>query len=211
MYPISALVLRYTTRSKKEKLNIVKNLGYKNLNKGLRRLDHLIQTGQCPYSLREKLPSVLGIDPSAIQEAFEATLAQQREEEEKARRAEEDFERTTFRPHLWVIHELENPPVGSICGIERWKIITLHENISNLRWSDQCITIKEKIIVHQSDVSVDESIFGRVKGYVYRRNYDESYYFSTDGILLGKYRSKINNPEVYIQIGNKKLRGGILK
>ncbi len=119
-----------------------------------------------------------------------------------------------FRVYPWTLPEVGVPNfiyLVAFVGIEHWKVITLHENISNLRWSDQCITIKEKIIVHQSDVSVDESIFGRVKGYVYRRNYDESYYFSTDGILLGKYRSKINNPEVYIQIGNKKLRGGILK
>ena len=83
---------------------------------------------------------MLGIDPSAIQEAFEATLAQQREEEEKAR---EEYERKTFRPHIWIMHELENPPLGSICivaftGIEHWKVITLPEDIASLRWSEQC-------------------------------------------------------------------------
>jgi hypothetical protein len=57
MYKISELVLRYTSRSKEDKLNIVKKLGYKNLNKGFRRLDTLIQTGQCPDSLRNKLPT----------------------------------------------------------------------------------------------------------------------------------------------------------
>jgi len=76
MYPISALILRNISW-KTDKLSLIQKLGYKNLNKGLLRLEHLIQTGQCPDSLREKLPTVLGIDPSAIQEAFEATLAQQ--------------------------------------------------------------------------------------------------------------------------------------
>jgi len=214
MYPISALILRYTSRSKEEKLNIVKKLGgYKNLNKGLRRLEHLIQTGQCPDSLREKLPSVLGIDPSAIQEAFEATLAQQREEEEKAR---EEYERKTFRPHIWVKHELENPPLGSICivafiGIEHWKVITLPEDIASLRWSEQCWTLREKIREHQSQEYVDRSMFGKVTGYLYRKTYDDSLLFSTDGTLLEMYRPQISKPEVYLKVGNKKIRGGLLE
>ncbi len=86
MYKISELILRYTSRSKEDKLNIVKKLGYKNLNKGFRRLDTLIQTGQCPDSLRNKLPTALGLEPSVIQKAYEQTLNQLEEEEEKARR-----------------------------------------------------------------------------------------------------------------------------
>ena len=79
MYKISELILRYTSRSKEDKLNIVKKLGYKNINRGLRRLDTLIQTGQCPDSLRKKLPTALGLDPSVIQKAYEQTLNQLRE------------------------------------------------------------------------------------------------------------------------------------
>ena len=216
MYPISALILRYTSRSKEEKFNIVKKLGYKNLNKGLRRLEHLIQTGQCPDSLREKLPTVLGIDPSAIEEAFEATLAQQRVDEEKDRRTREDYERKTFRPHLWVKHELQNPPVGSICivafiGIEHWKIITLPEDIASLKWSDQRMTIIEKIREHQSQECVNTNIFGKVTGYLYRKTYNDSYLFNIDGTLLQKYKSRIRKPEIYLKIGKKEIRGGLLK
>jgi len=216
MYPISALILRYTSRSKKEKLNIVNKLGYKNLNKGLRRLDHLIQTGQCPDSVREKLPSVLGIDTSTIQEAFEATLAQQQDEKEKARRARDDHERKTFRPHLWVIHEREDPPVGSISivafiGIDHWKVITLPDDIASLRWSDQCCTIRKEIREHQSQEYVDRSMFGKVTGYLYRKTYEDSFLFNTEGIFIEKYRSHIYKPEIYLKLGNKKIRGGLLK
>jgi len=187
----------------------------KNLNKGLRRLDQLIQTGQCPDSLREKLPSVLGIDPSAIKEAFEATLAQQREEEEKARRIRENYERKTFRPHICVKHELENPPIGSISivafiGIEHWKAKTLPEDIANLRWSEQCCIIRKKIREHQSQECVNTNIFGKVTGYLYRKTYNDSYLFNIDGTLLQKYKSRIRKPAIYLKIGKKEIRGGLM-
>ncbi len=186
MYKISELILRYTSRSKEDKLNIVKKLGYKNLNKGFRRLDTLIQTGQCPDSLRKKLPTALGLEPSVIQKAYELTLNQLEEEEEKARRDREEYERRTFRPHIWVKHELEYPPLGSICivgflGIENWKVITLPEDISGLQWSEQCKTVREKIREHQSQEYVDTGLFRKVIEYIYRKTYDKSFLFSTNG------------------------------
>jgi len=215
MYQISELILRYTSRSKEDKLTIVKKLGYKNLNKGLHRLDHLIQTGQCPDSLRKKLPTALGLDPSVIQRAYELTLNQLEEQEEKARRDRESYERRMFRPHIWVKHELEYPPV-SICivafiGIEHWKVINLPEDIAGLRWSEQFKTIREKIIEHQSQEYVDKSMFGKVIGYIYRKTYDKSFLFSANGNLLEIYSPKVRKPEVYLEVGNKKIREGLLK
>jgi len=211
---ISALILRYASRSKEEKLNIVKKLGYKNLNKGLRRLDNFIQAGQCPESLREKLPTVLGLEPSAIQQAYELTLTQQGEEKENARRNREEHERKTFRPHIWVKHELKNPPLGSICivafiGIEHWKVITLPDDIAGLEWSEQFNTVREEIREHQSQEDVDRSMFGKVTGYLYRKTYDDSFLLSSDGTLLEIYSPKVRKPEVYLKVGNKKIQEGI--
>jgi hypothetical protein len=216
MYKISELVLRYTSRSKEDKLNIVKKLGYKNLNKGFRRLDTLIQTGQCPDSLRKKLPTALGLDPLVIQKAHELTLNQLEEEEEKARKGREEYERRTFRPHIWVKHELENPPLGSICivgflGIHNWKVITLPEDIAGQQWSEQFKALREKIREHQSQENVDRSMFRKVIGYIYRKTYDKSFLFCTKGNLLEVYSQKIRKPEVYLKVGNKKIHGGLLK
>ena len=216
MYQISELILRYTSRSKEDKLNIVKKLGYKNLNRGLRRLDTLIQTGQCPDSLRKKLPTALGLDPLVIQKAYEQTLNQLEEQEEKARRDREEYERRTFRPHIWVKHEREYPPVGSICqvaflGIHNWKVITLPEDIAGLQWSEQFKALREKIREHQSQENVDTNIFRKVIGYIYRKTYDKSFLFSTNGNFLEVYRPKVRKPEVYLKVGNKKIHEGLLK
>jgi hypothetical protein len=216
MYKISELILRYTSRSKEDKLNIVKKLGYKNLNKGFRRLDTLIQTGQGPDSLRNKLPTALGLEPSVIQKAYEQTLNQLEEEEEKARRDRESYERRMFQPHLWIKHEREYPPVGSICivgflGIHNWKVITLPEDILGLQWSEQCKTVREKIREDQSQEYVDTSIFRKVIGYIYRKTYDKSFLFSTNGNFLEIYSPKVRKPEIYLKVGNKKIHEGLLK
>jgi hypothetical protein len=216
MYKISELILRYTSRSKEDKLNIVKKLGYKNLNKGFRRLDNLIQTGQCPDSLRKKLPTALGLEPSVIQEAYELTLNQLEEEEEKARRDRESYERRMFQPHLWIKHEREYPPVGSICqvallGIHNFKVITLPEDILGLQWSEQCKTVREKIREHQSQEYVDTGLFRKVIEYIYRKTYDKSFLFSTNGNFLEIYSPKVRKPEIYLKVGNKKIHEGLLK
>ena len=216
MYQISELIFRYLSDSKEDKLNIVKKLGYKNLNKGLRRLDKLIQTGECPDSLRKKLPAVLGLDPYAIEQAYELTLSQIEEQEEKATQNIESYERRMFRPHIWVKHELENPPLGTICiaafiGIEHWKVIALPEYITDLRWSEQFKTLKNKIREHQSLEHVDKSMFGKVIGYIYRKTYDKSFLFSPNGNLLEIYTSKVRKPEVYLKVGYKEINEGLQK
>ena len=216
MYPISKIILQAIDGRKENKLRIVKKLGFKNLNKGVRRLEHIIHTGQCSKSMRDMLPFALGLDHVAIQQALKVTLTQRREEEENSRRRRDEYERRCFRPHIWIKHELENPPLGSICivgfvGIEHWKVIQLPEYVGRKPLSEQFRAVRGKIREHQRREDVDESMFGGVMGYLYRKTYDNSFLFSIDGSLAEIYSSKLNYPDLNIRVGKGKVRGGLLK
>lgn len=216
MYPISKIILQAIDGCKENKLRIVKNLGFKNLSKGVRRLEHLINTGQCPDSLKDMLPFALELDPVAIHQAFEDTLTQQIKEEENSRSREVEYERRSFRPHIWIKHELEYPPLGSICivgfvGIEHWKVIQLPEDIGCKPWSEQFSAVRGKIREHQLREHVDGSMFGRVLGYLYRKAFDSGFLFSIDGALVEIYSPKLINPNVYVSVGKVKVRGGLLE
>src|ERR1700758_3119705 len=100
-YQISKLITQIISGNKERKREIVLKLGYKNLDKGYRRLHHLIETGECPEPMKRMLPYALGIDPQVLEDAFEATARQKQEEIELARKHQEEYERRTFKPHLW--------------------------------------------------------------------------------------------------------------
>ena len=56
MYAISRLINDVISSSKELKREVILRLGYQNLNKGYRRLNNLIETGECPMSLKDMLP-----------------------------------------------------------------------------------------------------------------------------------------------------------
>jgi hypothetical protein len=215
MYPISNIILRAINGSKENKLRMVMNLGFKNLSKGVRRLEHLIHTGWCPEFIKDMLPSALGLEPKTIQRAFEDTHTQHREEEEDYRRRKDEHARTSFRPHIWIKHERENPQLGSVCivgfaGIQHWKVIPLPDDIGCKPWIEQFRVVREEIGIHRLREGVDRSMFGGVLGYMYRKTYDNSFLFSNDGALVEVYSPKLTNPDVHVRVGKDLVRGGLL-
>ena len=99
-YQISKLITGVISGNKELKREIVLRLGYMNLDKGYRRLYHLIETGECPEPMRKMLPRALEVDSQIVEDAFEITARQKQEERELERRHQEEYERRTFKPHL---------------------------------------------------------------------------------------------------------------
>lgn len=163
-------------------------MGYKNLDKGYRRLYHLIETGECPEPIKKILPTALGVETQVVEDAFKATSQQIAEEVELAKRCQEEYEIRTFKPHQWIEHECKGPPVGTICivafvGIGNFKVLNQPKNINELEWDEQVRLVQERIRLHQQDEGTHDHIFGRVEGYLYRQSYDDSFLFSRNGEL----------------------------
>ncbi len=100
MYAISRLINDVISQSKEAKRNVVLKLGYKNINKGYRRLNALIETGECPPFLKEKLPKALNLDKELIDQAFVLTAQEKAKEAELARQRREEYQRANFKPHV---------------------------------------------------------------------------------------------------------------
>jgi hypothetical protein len=216
MYEISKLINQTISGNKERKRDIVLKLGYKNLDKACRRLHHLIETGECSEPIKKMLLTALGVEPQVVEEAFKATSKQIAEEEELARRSQEEYERRTFKPHLWIEHERKGPPVGTICivafvGIENFKVLNLPKNINELEWDEQVRLVQDRIGLHQKEEEIHDHIFGRVEGYLYRQCYDDSFLFSRNGEVLRCNIGRVDEPEVSLKIGNKQISGGLLK
>jgi hypothetical protein len=213
MYEISKLINQFISGNKQRKREIVLNLGYKNLDKGYRRLYHLIETGECPELMRKMLPTALGVEPQVVEDAFKATAQQIAEEVELTRRRQEEYERRTFKPHLWIEHELSRPrsiAMAGLSGINSFKIVSLPEGINQLSWNEQKRVVRWAIRQHQQNKGPEDCMFGKVTGYVYRQTYDDSHLFSKDGKLLESNIGKFHKPESSLKIVGKEVSSELI-
>ena len=74
MFEISKLINHVIGGDRNRKLKVVAKLGFENdLFNGCRRLDNLVNTGECSEYLRKKLPEAFGLDPELVNKAFKDT------------------------------------------------------------------------------------------------------------------------------------------
>ncbi len=213
MYAIGRLICQVIGQSKEKKKEVVQKLGYQNLNKGYRRLKELIETGYCPEEMGKKLPFALGVEAEKVEEAWRATQRQIQEEEERAQREREAYERKNFRPHLYLQHERRWPQSVAIVafgGEERWKVIWLPPDIHLLEWPEQERIVRETIRNHQATFEAHTGQFGRTVGYIYCPTYDERILFSIEGKVLNRHMDQPQRPRFSLHIGHRTLREGFL-
>ena len=103
--------------------DLMRRAGYKNIAKGLRRLDELL-AGDLDKTrgLIRALPAALDVPPEVVEHAIEETRRRIAEAQEAARQAREAAWRAAFRPHAIILTERTVPQpifVAAIIGVER--------------------------------------------------------------------------------------------
>tara|TARA_B100000315_G_C14458819_1_gene532756 strand:+ start:103 stop:708 length:606 start_codon:yes stop_codon:yes gene_type:complete len=184
-YAIGELIKSITEGDKEKKKELIRRLGYKekNIGKGCNKLDRLACEGTCTKAFRELLISSLCDDPEIVRDAFEETRKQQWKERT-------DYERSVFKPHLYTINEHKRPTQITMCAVaggERLKIIDLQEHIADQNWASQQEIVRKRIKqgVDQGRVN-STSFYGKVKGYIYRKTYDDAFRFDLNGNFVEK-------------------------
>ena len=200
-------------KNKEGKKAIVLALGYKNLNKGYRRLEKSMFTGYLDTGLINKLPEIFGIDKKISDLAIRSTQRQLQEEEKIAKEISELIDRLNFKPHLWRKHASKIPhPIFLVafCGIYFFKYVKLPEDITFRPVFEQLEIIDETI---KTDLEINKSHkpFGETTGYYYRKTYDETFEFSTDGKMIGKFGGTIDTKEATLSYKGREIGGFIRK
>jgi len=113
-----------------KKSELVKAIGYQNINKGMRKLDACI-TGEGIYKNKKLLFNVgrvLEIDDQTLNEAIKKTS-------EEIKHKQEKHERLHFKPHIYIKHSESTPrSITTVCfiGVSYFKHIELPPNIHML-------------------------------------------------------------------------------
>ena len=194
MYAIGKLIYQTIDRDKQKKQEVVEKLGYKNISKGLRRLDDLIKSGSCHKEIHDRLPFALGVDAVLVKDAFEETKKQLQAEREEC-------ERKHFYPHIWIVHEQTRPnsiTIVGLTGIHNWKEIKLPKNINQKEWSVQEEIVRKNIKESKPKLIYHGSMFGKVTEYIYRQTYEDSILFSAEGEVINMKYGKVNKPLCWV-------------
>ena len=189
-----------------KKSELVKAIGYQNINKGMRKLDACITGEGIHKKFLVNLARVLEIDDQTLNEAIKKTL-------EEIKRKQEKQERLHFKPHIYIKHSESTPrSITTVCfiGVSYFKHIELPPNIHMLSDEKQIETVTKIINKHYQIEEGKNGMFGHITGYIYRKTYDDSIEFSVTGEVLGRSTEKIHEGKATLTIGGKTIEGGIL-
>ena len=190
------------------KSELVKAIGYQNINKGIRKLDACI-TGEGIYKNKKLLFNVgrvLEIDDQTLNEAIKKTLEEIKHKQEKQ-------ERLHFKPHIYIKHSESTPrSITTVCfiGVNYFKHIGLPPETHLLPSEKQVETVSKIINKHYQSEEGKNLMFGHITGYIYRKTYDDSIEFTVTGEVLGHSTEKIYEPKATLTVGGKTIEDGIL-
>ena len=202
MYPISNLVRDYLLQNKLTRVEFVKKLRYKNLEKGLYNLNQLLQEGIVNRYLVTRLPNAMKIDPSIIKKAVLRTF-----------RMKKNRNGYGFHPFLFIKTESENTgnnPVIKLFGYERLKTLKLPAYILDLPIQEQLDLIKNEICKNYRDLHGTIAVFGNITGYVYCSRENEPEYEKLHFSIHGNIAESTLNLYSLQHLNNTKNRVAVV-
>ena len=171
MYQIGQLIISILEKQSISKCELIKRVGYKNIGKGLRRLDDLINNGTANDFLINNLHTALGILELEVKSALILT-------HETIDKERKERERKIFKPHLVIKTQNKRPSsIWACCitgGFEAHRTIQLPNDFLEMEYDSQLNVIKKIILNHYKELNGISHFFGKILGYIFCKYYDEN-------------------------------------
>ncbi len=175
---IEALILERCAAVKLKRSDLVRRAGFKNVAKGLRRLDELCAGKlQSTASLVAGLPAALELPPGVVDDAVRQTEEQVAEARRIAEQEEEAVWRAKFQPCAYFVGTTERPSSISMYGLtggaDRWLKIPLDISQPPVTFAAQALAV-----VRQTPAV---SFFGPTTGFIVNYAPDSAVRFDLNG------------------------------
>jgi hypothetical protein len=208
--PIATLVSGRCKELSLRPVELIRRCGYKNVSKGLRRLEHFCQgnfTGS--DTLIRTLPAALDVPDEAIRKAVEDTQRQIHEAKEAAWRA-------AFVPHAVILTESERPTqlfVAIFIGIERLRRVNFDLSESPTTYIQQALDgLRHKLQRWKLQGWKSDQIptFGRPESVIVNYATDRAVRFDLDGNAIEIFDRAYRLGESSFSIGKRPVSRGEL-
>ncbi|WP_149472019.1 hypothetical protein [Roseomonas genomospecies 6] len=204
-FAVGRLIVSKMRRLDLSRADLARRLGYSNISKGLRRLDHLLSTGDDP-TLVPKIASALGIEHAAVEQALAATQKERAATREQAARQREERDRATFRQHVLVQTErqIPEPIFVAVIAYEALKRIVLPDEVAQSTLSERIAWASRSVSAHHQRCHGHVTAFGAVTGYALRHTYDRTILFDTNGCVTHHVAPRPEEPRGWMsKMGNR--------
>jgi hypothetical protein len=165
------------------KNDVVRGLGYRNLDRGRRRLDALLEGRTEAPDLADRVAAALHLSPEAIADALAATRTEIAE-------SREAVARWAFRPQLLVETDGRGPPVPLFVKAWAWPdqcVVDLPTDFAGWESSRQIRYVKRQVVRHHLETGGRTSLFGRITGYMFHATYGHAIALNGDGTVREPY------------------------
>ena len=213
MYVITLLIEQVLKNRNWRKKDLLLGMGYKNLGRGMRRLDACLSKGDCSNrEFMSRLRLALDISPAVLEETTEQTRRQVEENNRQRRIQEELDRRLSFRPYVFVKTEQERPSSITAAAVigPRLKHLQLNETVLIRSRREQIAQVAEIIRQHFTDNFGRCLLYGSIVGYTFRIGYDETIEYDPAGMILreqsGCYRE---HGETYLLVKHTPVKSGL--
>lgn len=211
MYPLGALIEQARQAKGLSKIEVVIQVGYHDLAKGLKMLDDLMAGKALGYrhTPMRHLPEVLGIPPEAFAEALEKWYELQRIawEDELAERGY--YNERTFQPHLWLRTSRQTPQpifVAALVGEAAFKHVRLPKKAVGPQGEVDFALVGLVIRDHFRRKKGTTHVFGEIVSYILKRSYhDSGLEFGPDGRLLAIEAAQEPSGAATVTFGQKEI------
>jgi hypothetical protein len=170
---------------------LVHRLGYSNLNKGRRRLEDFLESGEADPAFIEKLSDALELRLEDISKAM-------KEDREQKKLLQEKLEREAFKPYVFLLTEERRPLQITMFalagGVGVHKMFLLPDGIQEKPWEKQLKIVNDMSKECYRKKKGKVLLFGKITGYLYCPTYDSSYQVGLDGKTDGINHGHFNLP-----------------
>lgn len=205
-------IKKYLREHNLKKSDFVRRLGYRNLSRGLRNLDRLMQIGIPNAFQVERLGSVLELPEARYQELL---IAQERQ----VRQACVQKQREEFKPYIHVLTEETRPicPIFVACflGIPSLKFPRIPEELIAGEDYEVFENVQHFVRQHFAQLGGEVRYMGKITGFIAYIDFDDPgrnlRLDSAGNILNTGLKAPRSYPETGIYIKRRKMPASLLK
>jgi hypothetical protein len=198
--PIVTLIESRRLEGGINRAELVHRMGYKNVSKGLRRLDQFYEGRLDQWrQLVQPLARALSVESDVVARAMAETEAEIREVNEAERRA-------TFRPHAIILaeHRANSMTMAAIAGADRRLRIDFDPSTLPIKYAQEARAETSR----RKDDFLLNHFYGSPTGFIVNFSHDYAVRFELDGSPLAAFERAFEPGHISISIGGTPLTQG---
>ena len=198
-YPVSLLLARLIADCGDSPTDFIKRLGYRNIERGLRRLDPWLNNGEGFHRIIRQIIATFPRIEIELRLSIEATKVMKKAESQVAWVEQCEAERDTFAPYIHVDGERTVPSGIVLFAISggKWNRIEIPKADLDLPLDEQLATLPTLMRSYLALYQGQCPFFGKVKNFRFVRLLDY-FLYDRSGVLIGQVPEPFRRSPCYV-------------